>query len=130
MIMIKKITFVILLCIFAVNNAICDENNEIDRNGIEIDLTSSYDSPQGTFKPRTRTMTKAPEAYVFGHVINFKYFDRPLTIELVDTFGNDVIFSTTVDFGVSSIEVPASVKGIFIIKFINDDMVHWGYVTL
>ena len=125
MIMTKK-RFLIISCLAAVLS-FTSVNVYADPEG--VDLQVGYDDPIWGDDGQPKTPILIPEVSLDGHTL---FFDTPCdgnTLRLVDANDN-VVYSTVIPTGTTSLVLPSSLSGEYKILIIQDNLYFYGYINL
>lgn len=94
-----------------------------------VDLQVGYVDPDLGDSGQPKTPILIPEVSLDGHTL---FFDTPCdgcTLRLVDA-NNNVVYSTVIPTGTTSLVLPSSLSGEFKIQIIQGNIYFYGYISL
>ena len=99
-------------------------------NGIPIDIYVSFREPYPAKDHIMRAPAKVPEVYLKDNLVTFDAFGSACTLELVDTETNETVYNQVIPAGGTSCPLPSTLKGRYLIRFVFESVVYWGYIDL
>ena len=73
-----------------------------------------------------RTPAEVPDVYLKDYFVTFDAFSR----ELVDTETNETVYNQVIPAGGTSCLLPSTLKGRYLMRFVFENVVYWGYIDL
>ena len=67
-----------------------------------------------------RTPAEVPDVYLKDYFVTFDAFSSACTLELVDTETNETVYNQVIPAG----------KGRYLMRFVFENVVYWGYIDL
>ena len=98
--------------------------------GMQIDIYASFVEPRPTKGHIMRAPAKLPEVYLKDYLVTFDAFGGACTLEVVGTEINEVIYNQVIPAGDTSCLLPSTLKGRYLIRFVFESVVYWGYIDL
>lgn len=95
-----------------------------------IDIYISLIKPTSESAPIMRAPAKVPDVFIKDYLVTFNAFSSACTLELVDTETNKTIYTQVIPAGDTSCLLPSTLHGRYLIKFVFESVVYWGYVDL
>lgn len=99
-------------------------------DGMPIDVYVSFRGPHDGKDHIMRMPAKLPEVYLKDYLVTFDAFGSACTLEVVDTETNETIYNQVIPAGSASCLLPSTLKGRYLIRFVFESVVYWGYIDL
>lgn len=100
------------------------------RQGIPVDIYVSIRDPFPSKGPIMRSPPKMPNVYLTDYLVTFDDFGSACTLELVDTETNGTIYTQVIPAEDTSCLLPSTLQGRYLIRFVFESVVYWGYIDL
>ena len=123
----NKFSFFLLLALLLPLQCI---NADSVSNRIPIDIYVSLRNPTSESAPIMRAPAKVPDVYLKDYFVAFDAFNSTCTLEVVDTGTNETVYNQDVPSGGTSCLLPSTLKGRYLIRFVFESVVYWGYIDL
>ena len=99
-------------------------------DGMPIEIYASFVEPYPAKGPIMRVPANVPEVYLKDDLVTFDAFGSACTLELVDTETNETIYTQVIPAGDTSCLFPSTLQGRYLIRFVFESVVYWGYIDL
>lgn len=77
-----------------------------------------------------RTPAEVPDVYLKDYFVTFDAFSSACTLELVDTETNETVYNQVIPAGSTSCLLLSTLKGRYLMRFVFENVVYWGYIDL
>lgn len=94
-----------------------------------INFNVGYVDPQDTMDDGKRTLTLVPEVEIEDYILAFYTPCDGCVLRLVDENDN-MVYSTVIPTGTTSLVLPSSLSGNYEIQIIQDNTYFYGYISL
>ena len=112
----NRFSFFLLLMLLLSSQSI---NAGSTSGGMPIDIYVSFTGPHSAKDHIMRTP-----------VVTFDAFSSACTLELVDTETNETVYNQVIPAGSTSCLLPSTLKGRYLMRFVFENVVYWGYIDL
>lgn len=123
----SRFSFFLLLMLLLFSQSVCVNAASAST---PIDIYISFREPRPTEGHIMRAPAKVPEVYLKDDLVTFDAFGSVCTLELVDTETNATVYNQVIPTGGTSCLLPSALKGRYLIRFVFESVVYWGYIDL
>ena len=123
----NKFSFFLLLMLLLSSQSI-NGNSVSDR--VPIDIYVGFMKPHSTKDHIMRSPVKVPDVYLMDNLVTFDAFGSTCALEVADTETNETVYNQVIPAGGTSCLLPSTLKGRYLIRFVFESMVYWGYIEL
>lgn len=99
-------------------------------DGMPVDIYASFVKPHGERNHIMRMPAKLPDVYLRDYLVTFDAFGSACTLEVVDTETDETLYNQVIPAGGTSCLLPSTMKGRYLIRFVFESVVYWGYIDL
>ena len=99
-------------------------------DGMPIDIYASFVKPRDEKDYIMRMPAKLPDVYLKDYLVTFDAFGSACALELLDTETNETVYNQVNPAGGTSCLFPSTLKGRYLIRFVFESVVYWGYIDL
>ena len=107
-----------------------DTNAGSISGGMPIEIYASFTKPHSAKGHIMRSPAKVPDVYLKDYLVTFDAFSSACTLELVDTETNETVYNQVIPAGGTSCLLPSTLKGRYLMRFVFENVVYWGYIDL
>ena len=123
----NRFSFFLLLILLLSSQGI---NAGSTSGGMPIDIYVSFTGPHSAKDHIMRTPAEVPDVYLKDYFVTFDAFRSACTLELVDTETNETVYNQVIPAGSTSCLLPSTLKGRYLMRFVFENVVYWGYIDL
>lgn len=126
----NRFSFFLLLMLMFLSQSINAGSVSSASREMPIDMYVSLIKPTSESVPIMRAPAKVPDVYLKDYLVTFDAFGSACTLELVDTETNETVYNQVIPAGGTSCLFPSTLKGRYLIRFVFESVVYWGYIDL
>lgn len=123
----KRFSFFLLWFLLVLSQNVNASSSSV---GIPIDIYVGFMKPHPTKDHVMRSPVKVPDVYLMDNLVTFDAFGSACTLEVMDSETNEVIYNQVIPTGVTSCLLPSTLKGRYLIRFVFESVIYWGYIDL